>query len=87
MTSYNYTTNQTDCDPANVGSSTQNLTTYQGCDSIVTTVTTLLIKATQNYTINQTDCDPANVGSNTQNLTTYQGCEFHHYHCNNFIDS
>ncbi|MEZ5023043.1 MAG: hypothetical protein R2728_07245 [Chitinophagales bacterium] len=54
MTSYNYTINDTDCDPANVGSNTQNLTTYQGCDSIVTTVTTLC--TSYNYTINQTDC-------------------------------
>ncbi|MEZ5023042.1 MAG: hypothetical protein R2728_07240 [Chitinophagales bacterium] len=61
---------------ANVGSSTQNLTTYQGCDSIITTVTTLL--TSYNYTINDTDCDPANVGSNTQNLTTYQGCDYRH---------
>ncbi|MEZ5023046.1 MAG: hypothetical protein R2728_07260 [Chitinophagales bacterium] len=52
MTSYNYTINDTDCDPANIGTSTQNLTTYQGCDSIVTTVTTLL--TSYNYTINDT---------------------------------
>ncbi|MEZ5001972.1 MAG: gliding motility-associated C-terminal domain-containing protein [Chitinophagales bacterium] len=63
----------TTCIPANAGTSTQNLTTYQGCDSIVTTVTTLL--ASYDYTINATDCDPANVGSSTQNLTTYQGCD------------
>ncbi|MEZ5009881.1 MAG: hypothetical protein R2753_17160 [Chitinophagales bacterium] len=33
------TVNATDCDPGNVGTVVQNLQTYQGCDSIVTTVT------------------------------------------------
>jgi hypothetical protein len=53
--------------------SLQNLTTVDGCDSIVTTITTLL--PSYNITINATTCDPAQAGTVVQNLTTVDGCD------------
>jgi hypothetical protein len=35
------TINATTCNPANVGTSVQNLFNQDGCDSVVTTITTL----------------------------------------------
>ncbi|MBK7137627.1 MAG: hypothetical protein IPH74_00805 [Bacteroidetes bacterium] len=49
------------------------MTTVNGCDSIVTTITTLL--PSFDITLNATTCDPAQAGSVKQNLTTVDGCD------------
>jgi hypothetical protein len=67
------TVNATTCNPANVGTTVQNLLNQFGCDSIVTTTTTLLPSNT--ITINATTCNPANVGTTVQNLLNQFGCD------------
>ncbi|MBK7506180.1 MAG: hypothetical protein IPI52_14335 [Bacteroidetes bacterium] len=73
MPSFDITLNATTCDPAQVGTVVQNLTTVDGCDSIVTTITTLL--PSFNITVNAQTCDPAQAGTVVQNLTTVDGCD------------
>jgi hypothetical protein len=73
LPSYNITVNATTCDPAQAGTVVQNLTAVDGCDSIVTTNTTLL--PSFDITLNATTCDPAQVGTVVQNLTTVDGCD------------
>jgi hypothetical protein len=49
----------------NVGTVVQNLVSAEGCDSIVTTVTTLL--ESYDIQLTATTCDPQNVGTVVQN--------------------
>jgi hypothetical protein len=51
----------------------QNLTNQFDCDSIVTTITTLL--PSNSEIINATTCNPANVGTVVQNLANQYGCD------------
>jgi hypothetical protein len=73
MTSYDIQLTATTCDPLNAGVVVQNLASIEGCDSIVTTTTTLL--PSDAVTINATTCNPANVGTTVQNLLNLNGCD------------
>jgi hypothetical protein len=74
---------ESSCNPADTGTSIQVLTNIYGCDSIVTTITTLL--ATQNTVLTQTICNGENYiadgqpyttsGTYIYTLQTYQGCD------------
>jgi hypothetical protein len=65
------TVNATTCNPAEVGTTVQNLLNQFGCDSIVTTNTTLL--PSNAVTVNATTCNPAEVGTTVQNLLNQFG--------------
>jgi hypothetical protein len=67
------TLNETTCDPNNVGTVIQTLTNQAGCDSTVTTITTLL--ASDAITLNETTCDANNVGTVIQTLTNSNNCD------------
>jgi hypothetical protein len=67
------TINLSSCNPQDTGTVTQTFVSQQGCDSIVTTITTLL--PSYNITVNGTTCDPAQAGTVVQNLTTIDGCD------------
>ena len=71
--SYSFTFNETSCDPADTGTVVQTLTSSQGCDSIITTITTLL--PSDAVTIDETTCDPGQVGTVVQTLTNQYGCD------------
>ncbi len=64
---------ETTCDINQVGTSIQNLTNGNGCDSIVTTITTLL--SSDAVTINAISCNPVDTGTVVQNLTNGDGCD------------
>jgi hypothetical protein len=51
----------------------QNLQNQFSCDSIVTTITTLL--PSNAVTVNATTCNPAEVGTTVQNLLNQFGCD------------
>ena len=58
----------TSCDPSQVGTSIQNFTASNGCDSTITTITTLGEPTT--VTLNETTCNPMETGTVT---TTFFG--------------
>jgi len=51
----------------------QNLTNQSGCDSVVTTITTL--NTSYDIQLTATTCDPLNVGVVVQNLTSIESCD------------
>ncbi|MCP4120819.1 MAG: hypothetical protein GY751_03620, partial [Bacteroidetes bacterium] len=63
--------NASSCDPLQVGSVTDTFTNTSGCDSLVTTVTTLLTSYTD--TLQLTSCDSAY--TLIDSLTTTSGCD------------
>ncbi len=65
--------NKTSCNPADTGTVIVTLVSVGGCDSIVTTITTLL--PSYNIAINETTCIPANAGTVVQNLKSIDGCD------------
>jgi hypothetical protein len=56
-----------------VGTVVDTLAAQNGCDSVVTTITTLL--PSFDKTINLTSCDPADVGTVVETLTAQNGCD------------
>jgi gliding motility-associated-like protein len=67
------TVNASTCNPAEVGTTVQNLLNQFGCDSIVTTITTLL--PSNAVTVDATTCNPAEVGTTIQNLQNQFSCD------------
>jgi len=63
----------TTCDPSMVGTNTVTLTNSSGCDSLVTTTTTLLASDETNLTA--TTCDAVNAGIDTVTLMNSAGCD------------
>ena len=63
----------TSCNPADVGTSTVTLTNQVGCDSLVTTITTLL--PSDAVTIIATSCDPSQTGTTSVTLPNQFGCD------------
>jgi len=64
---------QTDCDPANVGTTYVVIQNADFCDSVLATVTTLL--PTDSTYISSTTCDPNLAGLNVTVLTNQYGCD------------
>jgi hypothetical protein len=56
-----------------VGTTVQNLLNQDGCDSVVTTITTL--NASYNIQLTATTCDPLSAGVTVQNLVSIEGCD------------
>ncbi|MCA0235550.1 MAG: gliding motility-associated C-terminal domain-containing protein [Bacteroidetes bacterium] len=63
----------TTCDAAIVGVDTVQLSTVEGCDSLVITTRTLLPSVQTN--LNATTCDPTLPGVDTLHLSTIYGCD------------
>jgi surface protein len=63
----------TSCNPFFVGTSTDSLSTIYGCDSVITTITTLLPSVSE--TVNLTSCNPADVGTVIDTLVAANGCD------------
>ncbi len=69
----NIIVNETTCDVNNVGIVVQNLMNQSGCDSTITTITTLFPSSA--ITINETTCNINGVGTVIQNLLNQAGCD------------
>jgi len=63
----------TSCNPAEVGTFTQNLTGQSGCDSVVVTTVTHLPGDT--VQVSGTSCNPSDVGTTQQLFTNQNGCD------------
>ncbi|MBK8352501.1 MAG: hypothetical protein IPL21_12725 [Saprospirales bacterium] len=67
------TINATTCIAANAGTTIDTLVGSNGCDSIVTTITTLLPSSAT--TLNATSCNPQDTGTVVRTLTAANGCD------------
>jgi gliding motility-associated-like protein len=63
----------TSCDPLQIGIVVDTFSNSLGCDSLVTTVTTLL--SGDLSTINLTTCDPLQAGTTVDSLSNTNGCD------------
>ncbi len=61
------------CNPANIGTVVQSLTDVNGCDSIITTITSLL--PSDSIVIQESSCNVADTGIFVQPLTNVNGCD------------
>ncbi|MBK8352502.1 MAG: hypothetical protein IPL21_12730 [Saprospirales bacterium] len=73
MPSSAITLNATSCNPNDTGTIVRTLTAANGCDSIVTTITTLA--PFSSVTINTTTCNAANAGTTIDTLVGSNGCD------------
>ena len=71
--SSSFTLNTTTCIPANAGTVVTTLVNAVGCDSVLTTITTLLQNSSN--TINLTTCTPTNAGTVVTTLVNAVGCD------------
>ncbi|MEZ5022928.1 MAG: hypothetical protein R2728_06630 [Chitinophagales bacterium] len=69
----NDTINATTCDENQVGTVVDSFVTANGCDSIVTTVTTLVPEVTN--TVNLTTCIAGEEGTTVDTFTSAAGCD------------
>ena len=67
------TVNVTSCDPADTGMVVIVLTDENGCDSVVTTITSLI--ESYETTIDRASCDPDEVGTTMDTMTSTEGCD------------
>ena len=65
--------NLSSCDPNQAGTVVDTLMTFQGCDSIVTTITTLL--PSDEIFLFENSCDPSQTGSFVMNFVNQYGCD------------
>ena len=61
------------CNPADTGTVVQNFFTADGCDSMITTITTIL--ESYDIAISESSCNPLDTGTVVNNLTSVDGCD------------
>ena len=66
--------NRTSCNPRDTGTVVQRLTNANGCDSIITTITTL-VPGQATTLLNYTSCNPRDTGTISRTFTSAAGCD------------